>query len=1078
MNDLNISVTRLSNSEQYPNPASSQSGRQIKAMAANYFGLEERSLADWLEYMHGYAQHIHFYDSKTLTVQGSWQPALPQPEQIVKLEAYLRGTPVSDDILALAQQPQIALLLGFFVMHKKIQSQFNALSQRHQDDYFFQVLGFQPQPAVADKAHLVITLADDVPSLSLSEGLAFLGPDDENGEPLIYINQRNSVIHHAQLTKIQTLCVLTKSDDGSSTASPYQACLSLKQALDVQQKVEWPEDGLLSFGDKSFGDKSFGNKIAGDSSTENTDNDLSRYTSPELGFILARQELYLSGGSRTIHLLFVEKDGVVFDPDWFSIYFVLKLSTAEGMQGLNELSSATVNVIKVKRGIQLTIELTPLFPSIAPLGEELRRPGLPDLPFIQLSLKQNVAADQALLNHFSRGYFTAIELSTEVDGLEGVIVSNDAGRADGTKPFEPFGVAPRKGATLHFTHPELLVKNLNSAALNIRWAAKPENMLAHYLYYRFYQKKQEDRCDDYLYWFFSFSDSRQLSKNDETLLAGFDLDNESFNFSKVNQTFHLNKLPLDELDAKVWPQFFSLQLQNDLGHQIQSQTQQLMALEKNPVAISDKDVDVIKEGIHIVPDPYTPVIDRLSLSYTSTVTLTFENHASALFHKDPLGFPQANARSANAIALLPRVDKWGYLYLALENVHTPTQLSLYFQMEGVDGVNTDRRNEINWQYLDGQRWQSIAQGSVQGGFERGRIIQDSTHGLLDSGLVVFQLPRLDLKQHYLADGLLWLRLSITGNDDEQAKNAAKYSRIRQVYSQGIEVKLASNHHHASHYAQPLPAESIAELFDADAQIDTVSQPFSSYGGSQVESTGQLALRASERLRHKNRALTAWDIEHLVLQTFAQIYQVRTVQEWQVEGIVIKLVVVPVNHDVTVLQPKVPLYVKRQIQRFVEAHTMPGVTVEVVDPIYQELTVEASLKINDGFDIDRSIDILNQHIINYMTPWSASHQGGALQQRELYLSQLVMLFEREPAVQQLQYLQVRVLEDTDELFKNKFPSCCENNNKDEIKNIIRPTNSLAILVPAPQHSLSLVAGGQTDTMTGLGRWGVEDDFFVS
>ena len=58
------------------------------------------------------------------------------------------------------------------------------------------------------------------------------------------------------------------------------------------------------------------------------------------------------------------------------------------------------------------------------------------------------------------------------------------------------------------------------------------------------------------------------------------------------------------------------------------------------------------------------------------------------------------------------------------------------------------------------------------------------------------------------------------------------------------------------------------------KISGILQPYTSYGGKSEEQDIIFYTRISERLRHKQRALTSWDYERLVLERFPRIYKVK------------------------------------------------------------------------------------------------------------------------------------------------------------------------------------------------------------
>ena len=72
----------------------------------------------------------------------------------------------------------------------------------------------------------------------------------------------------------------------------------------------------------------------------------------------------------------------------------------------------------------------------------------------------------------------------------------------------------------------------------------------------------------------------------------------------------------------------------------------------------------------------------------------------------------------------------------------------------------------------------------------------------------------------------------------------------------------------------MPAGTIAKLKTPDAAVKKILQPYPSAGGRGTESARSFYARASERLRHKARAIAIWDYERLVLEAFPQIYKVK------------------------------------------------------------------------------------------------------------------------------------------------------------------------------------------------------------
>src|SRR5207237_4012667 len=97
-----------------------------------------------------------------------------------------------------------------------------------------------------------------------------------------------------------------------------------------------------------------------------------------------------------------------------------------------------------------------------------------------------------------------------------------------------------------------------------------------------------------------------------------------------------------------------------------------------------------------------------------------------------------------------------------------------------------------------------------------------------------------------------------------------------VVTQAVEARFQDNSNAPSHFDAALPADSISKLVTPVAQVSKVQQPFASFDGKHSEVGKEFYTRVSERLRHKGRAITAWDYEHLILNRFSDIYKVKCI----------------------------------------------------------------------------------------------------------------------------------------------------------------------------------------------------------
>ena len=1026
-----------------------QSKRQLDAMAASYYAIEERSFSQWMSYLREASKQVQYYDAQTHLVTDHWSSALPTELEALGLEALLKGDRVTDAITELASRPDIATLLAFFTLMAYPKQQFADFTELHKQHYYQSVLGFNPNGATPDQVNLVLSLSDSVESMTLPAGTRFNGGSDVNDEPLIYQTLANAVINHAQVARMDTLSGIENDQR------------VLTRHIHLGDGLALSEEGALTFGDQI------------------TDNgDLTEQQSfSQVGFTLASPCLYLSGGHRVIKLAFDRSENAEETPLVLDEWFDIAISTGANIQALDSSIetpeapawSMQANVEDQGRHYDLVLTFSDQFPAITGL-EGVLDSGVSALPHLRFMLK---AEKQTRAKVLSKRIFNQLHMDIDVSGLEGVIADNHNGTLDTTGPIEPFGFQPLIGNRFTFTHPELLVKQVSEASLTLNWLGRPQPLADYYKAYQIY--RTGDASSDWVMPMLLQSRSDSLDALASATIFETDsnivnnLDSRTMVFIQDDAEAYANgalyewaELPFSQSKASLWPKNYALTLsENDFGHGDYSQVSQYFAYENAKILQGDSEQKTTQ-----VMTPYTPQLDSIQVSYHSSTVISMSalsTHEPPLLQQiHPIGRPAIP--SGSYVAFLPSIAESAYLYLGLKNVSTPSQVRLYFQIDPVDATNISDDYFVDWRYLSAAGFQGIPSSALGAQSGQARILEDSTQQLLNSGVVTIELPELEPTLSGLDDGLLWLQLSIYNGNDEPVS----YSRIRGVYSQGVLAELVATGIDASHFSQPLPALSITGLETADPSISEVLQPWPSFGASGEETDTQLSIRASERLRHKQRALTIWDYEHLVLNQFPEVYLARCyVPQVSIEKAAdIELMLVPVNYDSSILQPKLPLYMHERIQAFINSVCPPYLDIKVRDPIYEEVTFDVALKIYSGFDIDSVVSSLSQKLIDYLTPWQSVAGNNPVQFRQsIHLTALAAMLEQEDAVDVVHYLKATV---TKEGISTRY---------DSDNNVITPSSESAILVPSKTQKVILV-DQDVAIMTGIGKWRVELDFTVS
>ncbi|HEY5564610.1 MAG TPA: baseplate J/gp47 family protein, partial [Rhodothermia bacterium] len=392
--------------------------------------------------------------------------------------------------------------------------------------------------------------------------------------------------------------------------------------------------------------------------------------------------------------------------------------------------------------------------------------------------------------------------------------------------------------------------------------------------------------------------------------------------------------------------------------------------------------------------PYTPKISEISLSYSTVLAAP-----SSFFHLHPFGH---TAEAITSERLFPETANEGELYIGVEHLDPPQRLSMLFQ--AVDGSANPLKSEntIKWYYLKGDEWVELEQQEVD----------DKTHNLTGSGIVGIAVPEgADIAHSILPTGMHWFRLSVESDTDA-------LNNLLSIDAQATTATFLDQGNDPDFVLTPLAGGTISKLVASDAAVKKITQPYESFGGRAQEDDDGFYVRVSERLRHKDRAVTMWDYEHLVLQEFPSIYKVKCLNHTQLvrdnENEIVAdnelkpghVVVVPIryvssNGAVNPLRPYTDTKTLGEIDRFLRERISPFVVLEVANPRIEEVQVKFKVAFNDDIaDISFYKDELKNAIIGYLTPWSSDEGAEISFGGKWHKSAIIDFVEEQPYVHYL------------------------------------------------------------------------------
>jgi hypothetical protein len=448
--------------------------------------------------------------------------------------------------------------------------------------------------------------------------------------------------------------------------------------------------------------------------------------------------------------------------------------------------------------------------------------------------------------------------------------------------------------------------------------------------------------------------------------------------------------------------FITLLLDQDFLHAAyrRKTVENLMIYAKSPPTTPPTGPVVLKE-------PYTPAVSGISLSYkaqSDSVDIgadsleAFTNPDVQFFHAGCFGRMREHGyqrRQLGYVAdkrvpLLPPYDNEGELLLGVSGVQAGDGVSVLFQVAEGSADPDLERQAVEWSVLCDNYWKKL------GG---GELALDTTNQLLASGIVSFVIPpEATVVNTILPAGLVWIKAAVR-------RHVEAVCQLIDVAANAVEVQFRDQGNDPAHLAAALPKGKITRVKTPIAAVKKVTQPYASFGGRPEESVAALNTRAAERLRHKNRCVTAWDYERAALAAFPKVHKAKCIPHakdgaWLAPGHLL-MVVVPDLRNANArdpLRPRVDADTLSRIAAYLEARSGMQTTIKVKNPDYQAIRLDFKVKLRTGHDFNFYSKLLNEELIRFLSPWAFDAEREISFGGRIYKSVLLDFVDRRPYVE--------------------------------------------------------------------------------
>lgn len=902
--------------------------------------------------------------------------------------------------------PQIGLLLAFLHLFLHARDQLNTFTRHHLHHYYFDWLRQKQRAAIPDRTIVCFELADNIRQFRLPKDTLLLADVNEAGLPSQYATTEETRLCNTKIAALRTVYV-SKSDlmkSGSSYklvsgiyTAPVANSRDGKGAAFGSADPSWPV-----FGEEQL-DKNPGER---------------QMTDASIGFVLAAPILALQEGKREIDLQcrFSERSfSILIDliddicqntgkkPEevvsrLFSNSLLIDASGETGWFAVENWKIDTPENWLKNSAITLTLYLHSDDPAIVDnvpgtLGETFDSPW----PLLKITLNPNH-------NIYLYSFILPLELDTlrietRVSGLKSLTVLNEVGLLDTSSPFLPFGALPNRNAYLLIGSKELFRKRLSDLQIHLEWNNLPELEGGFAEYYREYHNDIDNNSFQVRLSALSngvFRPKEPAQRQDFSLFTAPDGPDKQLHPHTVINNIRLNHLqiqpdystqPLPEYSNSLRSGYLKVQLyqpQMAFGHADYPRlfTRAMIEQARTNSGFFSRGGETDKES-PLLREPFTPEIEKLYIDYTAVAKLNLqplqseENDEAArekIFVLHPGGQQEIfDAGKTYDRYLFPRFEDDGYLFIGLDGAIPGQAVSLLFHLRESKHASGHGRLNVRWSYMHANHWEP---------FSAEALLSDQTRQFTTTGIISLLLPDgINTDQTVMPPGLFWLRAAIGGNMDG-------VGRALDVRINAAEVVWVNNGD-ASHFDPAKTLPPVKELVFPAPEIAAVTQPVGFYGARPADRPGEFYIRTSERLRHKNRAINTWDLEHLVLERFPEIRRVKCIgwmQYNQLSPGQIKVVVVPRAPE-TELEPMLGFHQLELIAGYLRERLSPFVDLQVINPVYEKIKISCTILLEKGFEHDKGkcLQQLQDELRHFICPWLRSGEirlGGHIGKNEL------------------------------------------------------------------------------------------------
>lgn len=982
----------------------------------------------------------------------------------------------------------VGLLLAFIHLYDYARNDLNEISKQHLNFYYRSILKQTPLLIEPKKMYLTVEIDENAEGLNLDVGKEILAGQDEDGNEIRYKTDEAVQLNNAKISHLSTHFVSRNINFDFSSRFKLVSGVFHKTHCGTVEEVEEFNESQATF------------STLGEDQTFKT----SQYQTMEnsqISFALGSPVLVLSKSERKITFKFE------FSPDAINYLSNLILDIASN-RGLSEesvfdnifsnaftiLYTHEEDWVTVKEyqvlypqdwstgEIEIVLQLSKKFPSIDVYNEADHQMELhAQTPLFLFKLNNdNFYYVYSFLYEME---LTKIDIEVEVKKLNSLTVINDLGEVDSVSEFSILGDTPKVGSSFFIGHHELFCKKIDTISFGWEYTNLPGEHPNLASYYKEYQRDIKDQ--DFQLEIAALSDhnyDRGSSKKE--VIEMFDMDDAGqylpfknivdINLEKFNiePNYKLNAEAIENFDANLETGYFKFTLLSPkvgFGFDVFSKIYDEVSDQEQKLALKNKKPS---ENVPYPNEPYAPMAQAPYVDYKASTSLFFEqtrtsendyDQDNAFFLLSSNGTQRTLSKEGvSSTHIVPQFPYEGEMVIGLQNVAPPQYLNVLVEIQKSQSTNYKFSHKMEWQYLSFNGWKT---------FEPDEIINDSTLNLIRTGIIVFRIPK-DIDDNpglFDVEHVAFIKACSKSKADQ-------LSLVKAIWVNAISATEIITDKFIKE-TEELPKGAAESFEEAIEGVVSINQPLPSFGGSSQERELDFFYRVSELLRHKNRPVTKRDIEKFTLIRFPWLSYVRcfTADEKTSEDANVRLLCMKkIKKGQNIEEVKLSQADFYEIKSFIRQFASPFVSIEVVNPIFEDLWIKANIKFID-ISGGAGVEKLNQELFYFLCPWVKENTAQIQLASRIRKSEILNFVKKLPFVDFVTGFSVIHIKTTEEGMKIAFDTALNEKNAETIQ----IGTSKSILVPRESHITIIdnkeYAPPEQMNFTDLR---VEDDFIVT